>query len=177
MVNKIFSKNQILSAFTLVETMISTAILVMIAGVMASLLLVGQGHVSTIEDIIERDSLVQVAFMKIQQEFRNLGEESFVSFASDGLWDSTVTYQIPSSISDSGITWDSNLVTLSLSDQALIRSHNGVDQTLVSNLDSLRFKRDALSPDVVVIEIQKQDRNSQGIIYQKIFESSVYLRN
>ena len=108
------------------------------------------------------------------------GPSSIANVPADGNWYTTITFKIPTGVTNGSIAWDNNFIQFSrggTNSIELRRTYAGVTKLLASNMSSLQFRRQVASPDVLEVSMaaQKQTVKQKTINYQLDFQ--VELRN
>lgn len=100
----------------------------------------------------------------------------------DGMPHSSITFQIPESITESGVTWSSNIQYSlgGLNSAQLIRTQDSGQRVLANNISILTFDRSPSSPDTITINIATQKNIFENISTAQSsinLDSAVKVRN
>lgn len=101
----------------------------------------------------------------ITRELRQARLSTITGVPTDGTDYSSITFQIPETISESGtVTWSSNIQYSvgGLNSAQLIRTQDGNQRVLANNISSLGFSRNVLTPDTAHISITVQKNTFPG---------------
>ena len=113
-------------------------------------------------------------------ELRQAGNLSIQNVPANGNWYSTITFQIPSGVTAGTLTWNASSIQFvkggSGSNQ-LLRISGGNTKILGQYFQSLQFRRQSATPDILEVAMQAQKNTDRGrqVNYQLNF--NVELRN
>ena len=139
---------------SLSELLVSIFIFSLLSAALLAVVVVGQRSWVTNEVKIGLRQELRKAMETMIYDLRQAGNASIANVPADNTWYSTITFQIPSTVSGGIIVWDSNAIQYVLGgaggDQ-LQRIQGGTTQIISKNIQSVQFRR--LSTDVNTLEI------------------------
>lgn len=82
----------------------------------------------------------------------------------DGSYYTSVTFQIPVSISESGVVWSNNIQYSlgGLDNTQIIRTQDGNQRVAANNISALTFNRAVSTPDIINVSITAQKNTFPG---------------
>ena len=118
----------------------------------------------------------------VVKELRQARLSTIIGVPADGADYSSITFQIPEDISETGTTWSTNIQYSigGLNNSQLLRSQDGNQTVLANDVSTLNLRREAAVPDTINISItvQKSTFPGFGIIQSDItLGSEVKVRN
>ncbi len=108
------------------------------------------------------------------EELRQLRLSTIAGVPADGGNYSSITFQIPQSITESGTTWSTNIQYSlgGLNSAQVLRTQGGNQRVLANDISSLAFTRNAATPDVINIIITGQKNTFPGF---SVIQSNITL--
>jgi len=99
------------------------------------------------------------------KELRQGRLSTITGVPTDGTNYSTITFQIPSSISAGGTTWSSNIQYSlgGLQNAQLLRTQDGNQRVLANNISALNFSRNASATDVINVNVSTEKNTFPGL--------------
>lgn len=169
-------------AFTLVEIIMAVFLFSIISAAIFSVLATAKNSLSSGESQISVQQACRNGLDIMVKELRQASISTIQDVPPDGVDYSAITFQIPVSMDESGITW-SGVIQYSLgglNGSQLIRTQSGAQRALGNNISLLVFSRSAADPDVVNITITAQKNTFPGFTARQstiTLTSQVKLRN
>lgn len=104
------------------------------------------------------------AINAMAKELRQARTLTIAGTPADGTNHSTIIFNIPETISESGVTWSSNIQYAlgGLNNAQLIRTQNGGQRVMANYISALSFSRDPSAIDVINISITAQKNTFSG---------------
>ena len=168
------------SGFTLVESIVTVFIFAMILSGVYATLAVGDDSWQTNKTKIELQQEARKAMEYMINDLRQAGDASITNVPANNTWYSTITFKIPSGVSSGSITWNNNSIVLAkggTGNSQLIRTYAGNPKILAQNLQSIQFRRQSTSPDILEVSIQEQGVTAKNRTLTYTLNFSLQLRN
>lgn len=174
--------------FTLVEVLVSMAIVVGICLLLVAVLRMSRQSWQSAESYLAVSSELRRGLDAMSREV-TATESGQLSIAADGNWYAALTFKIPQDLNEDGTVLDaagilewSNLIAYSLSGTngtQVVRSQPGLpDRVLANGVTALQFRRVATTPKVVEILLTVQRGTDTGDFpNQASLSTKVRLRN
>ena len=168
--------------FTLLEIIIVVFLFSMIFAALFSVLAVARNSLSAGESQVGIQQACRNGLDAMIKELRQAGVSTISGVPADGANYSSITFQIPAAIAETGITWSNNIQygLGGLNGTQLLRTESGSQRVLANNISALSFNRTATDPDVVNISITAQKNTFPGFTARQstiVLNSQVKLRN
>ncbi len=98
------------------------------------------------------------------KELRQAKLSTISGVPADGTDYSSITFQIPQSISAAGTTWSTNIqyTVGGLNNSQLLRTQDAAQRVLANNISSLSLNRNASTPDIINITLGVQKNTFPG---------------
>ena len=99
------------------------------------------------------------------KELRQARLSTISGVPADGTGYSSITFQIPQSISAAGTTWSTNIqyTVGGLNSSQLLRTQDANQRVLANNISSLSLSRNAPTPDIINIALGVQKNTFPGL--------------
>ena len=172
---------------TMAEVLISALIFSVVLAACYALLIAGSDSWETNEAKIELQQDLRRSVDWITQDLRQAGSVSITNVPADGAWYTLITFRKASSVSGGSIVWDTDTTKYLLggSDSTQLQRQIGsqTPKVIGQNFQSLQFRRQSTSADVVDVTMQAQKKTPRGknLTGKAAVEQStsfkVYLRN
>ena len=117
------------------------------------------------------------AMEEMQFELREAGATSISNVPADGTWYSTISYQIPSGITSGDLVWDTDVITLSVTNNRLQRVKGLTTKVLANDVQSVQFRRQAATSNLLEIDVQGQKTTAAGLVVDYDLDFQIGLRN
>ena len=148
-----------MKGFTLVETFVSTVILIMLFLAVFQLMDVGRGSWFTGDTVVELRQEIMKAIMKMDFELKKT-RPAQISLGS-GASSSSLTFKIPQDNNGDGtildasgnIEWSNNITYALNGTNQITRTVSGVTSIIANDVISLQFTRPASPVDILQIDI------------------------
>nr|MBU1328121.1 prepilin-type N-terminal cleavage/methylation domain-containing protein [Candidatus Omnitrophota bacterium] len=168
--------------FTLLEIIIVVFLFSVISAAIFSVLATGRNSLSAGESQIGVQQACRNGLDSMIKELRQAGVSTITDVPANGTNYSSITFQIPTSIAATGITWSSNIQYAlgGLNNAQLLRMQSGSQRVLANNISALSFNRSATNPNVVNISVTAQKNTFPGFTARQstiTLVSQVRLRN
>jgi len=168
--------------FTLLEIIIAVFLFSIISAAIFSVLATAKNSLSAGESQISVQQACRNGLDVMIKELRQAGALTISDVPANGTNYSAITFQIPTAISETGITWSSNInYSLGgLNGAQLLRTQSGSQKVLANNISALSFNRSAANPNVVNISVTAQKNTFPGFTAMQstiTVVSNVKLRN
>jgi len=171
--------------FTLIEVMISMAVVLILAAAITRVLLVGNSswHIGDAEVQVNQEA--RRGMSNMVRELRNTRPLStIINVPADGAYYSTITFKIPSDSDGDGdvidasgnVEW-SDAITYSVANNQLWRNTTNSATVLANNVNSLSFRRQPTSSDIIEIALQTRKTTVEQRVISATLNCSVKLRN
>lgn len=176
----IFNKNN--KGMSLVEMMITAFLFSIILGAIMITLSTGRASLSTGSSQVDVQQDARKALNAMVRELRQAGMTTILGVPADGSINSSITFQIPSSISVAGPVW-SGAIQYSLgglNNRQLLRVQSGNTRVMGNNISNISFSRNAGSPETLNISVSVQKNTFPGFVARQstaALSSRVRLRN
>ena len=166
-----------LTGFTLVEAMVTVVLFTIILGVCFMLLLSGTDswHVNGV--LLEVKQELRKGTDWMRQELIESGGSTITNVPANGTWYTTITFRTSTGVSGGTITWSADTIQYLLSGTQLLRRSGGVDKILAQNMQTLQFRRQASTPNVVEVNMQAQKTTPKGTTLTANSNFKMRLRN
>ncbi|MDP6686070.1 MAG: prepilin-type N-terminal cleavage/methylation domain-containing protein [Candidatus Omnitrophota bacterium] len=152
-------------AFTLIEVTIAIALFSIIIAAIFSVLAVAKNSwkSGTSQLTVQQDA--RKGLRSMTNELRQCGVSTISGVPADGSNYTSITFNIPDSISVSGITWSTNVQYSlgGLNGTQLLRTQDSSQTVLANNISALTFSRTASDPATVNISITAQKNTFPGL--------------
>ncbi len=167
---------------TLLEIIIVVFLFSIISAAIFSVLATGRNSLSAGESQIGVQQACRNGLDSMIKELRQAGDSTITGVPANGTNYSSITFQIPTAIAATGITWSSNIQYAlgGLNNAQLLRTQSGSQRVLANNISVLSFNRSAANPNVVNINITAQKNTFPGFTARQstiTLVSQVKLRN
>ncbi|OIO34596.1 MAG: hypothetical protein AUJ70_00775 [Candidatus Omnitrophica bacterium CG1_02_40_15] len=168
--------------FTLLEIIIVVFLFSIISAAIFSVLATGRNSLSAGESQIGVQQACRNGLDAMIKELRQASVSTIQGVPADGANYSSITFQIPTTIDATGITWSSNIqyALSGLNSAQLLKTQSGSQKVLANNISALSFNRSAVNPNVVNISITAQKNTFPGFTARQstiTLVSQVKLRN
>ena len=168
--------------FTLLEIIIVVFLFSIISAAIFSVLATAKNSLSAGESQISVQQACRNGLDAMIKELRQTNALKIADVPANGTNYSAITFQIPTAISETGITWSSNInYSLGgLNGAQLLRTQSGSQKVLANNISALSFNRSAANPNVVNISVTAQKNTFPGFTARQstiTFNSQVRIRN
>lgn len=167
---------------TLIEIMLVVFLFSIILAAIFSVLATGRMSWNAGESQIGVQQAARNGLDSMIKELRQAGISTITDVPSNGINYSSITFQIPTAISATGITWSSSIQYSlgGLNGNQLLRTQAGSQKVLANNISALSFNRSAANPNVVNVSITAQKNTFPGFTARQstiTLSSQVKLRN
>lgn len=168
--------------FTLVEIIIAAFLFSIISAAIFSVLATGRNSLSAGESQISVQQACRNSLDAMVKELRQAGALTISDVPANGANYTSITFQIPVSISETGPAWSANIrYSLGgLNGMQLLRAQSGNQRVMGNNISAVSFNRSAANPNVVNISITAQKNTFPGFTARQTtitLVSQVKLRN
>lgn len=174
-------------AMTMPEVLISAIIFSLVLAACYALLIAGSDSWETNEAKIELQQDLRRSVDWITQDLRQAGSVSITNVPADGAWYTLITFRKASSVSGGSVVWDTDTTKYVLggSDSTQLQRQIGsqTPKIIAQNFQSIQFRRQSTSADVVDVTMQAQKKTPRGknltgkAYVQEGLNFKVYLRN
>jgi prepilin-type N-terminal cleavage/methylation domain-containing protein len=151
---------------TMAEVLISAIIFSVVLAACYALLIAGSDSWETNEAKIELQQELRKAVDWIAQDLRQAGSVSITNVPADGAWYTLITFRKASGVSGGSVVWDTDATKYSLggTDSAQLQRQVGsqTPRVIAQNFQSLQFRRQSASADVVDVAMQAQKKTPRG---------------
>ncbi len=168
--------------FTLLEIIMVAFLFSIISAAIFSVLATGRNSLSVGESQIGVQQACRNGLDSMIKELRQAGVSTITGVPANGTNYSSITFQIPTAIAATGITWSSSIqYTLGgLNGAQLLKTQSGSQKVFANNISALSFNRSAANPNVVNISVTAQKNTFPGFTATQstiTLTSQVKLRN
>lgn len=167
------------SGFTLVEVMMVVFIfLLLITGIM-TMLVASRRFWLAGDARIEAQQEIRKAIDWVSDELRQAGLSTISGVPSNGTWYNSITFQVPQTVIDGYIIWDTPSIQYFLGGSTgtqLIRRQGVTEKIIANNISSFQVRRQFATRRVVEISIQAQCQGINESVTVDI-DSQIRLRN
>jgi len=165
---------------SLAEVMVTVVLFLLVAGALYLSASAGQNSWQVNTAQIQLQSELRKAMEWMKYDLIQAGPSSILDVPADGAGYSTITFQIPSTVSGGSIVWDSDRIIFALggADGTQLLRRKGADvKVIAQNVQTLQFTRQIASSNILEIALtgQKADIKGTPLSYQLSFQ--VKLRN
>ena len=161
----IFQKKQIkkitnIKGMSLSELLVSVFIFSILSAALLSVVVVGQRSWLTNEVKIGLRQELRKSMEMMIYDLRQAGNVSIADVPADDTWYTTITFQIPSTVTGGIITWDANIIQYILGGTGgtqLRKITGGTTQIVSQNIQSLQFRRLSTASNTLEVALMAQD--------------------
>jgi len=149
---------------TLVETMITMLLFSIIIAAILATLAVARNSWQSGGSQLSVQQEARRGLNAMTEELRQLKLSTIAGVPADGGNYSSITFQIPQSITESGTTWSTNIQYSvgGLNGAQLLRTQDGIQRVLANNVSLVNFTRYASAPATINISITAQKSTFPG---------------
>lgn len=170
------------AGLTLIEIIVVIFLFSIISAAIFSVLATGRNSLTSGESQIGVQQACRNGLDAMVKELRQAGVSTITGVPANSANYSSIMFQIPAAIAETGITWSGNIqYTLGgLNGSQLIRTQSGSQRVLANNISALSFNRASANPNVVNISITAQKNTFPGFTARQTnitLVSNVRLRN
>ena len=173
-----FLKNN--QGFSLVEVMVTMFIFsFVVLGLFVSVVATDASWASN-KASIDLHQQLRTGMEWIKYELSQASTTSISSVPANGTWYTSITFKLPTGISNGSATWDANSVVFQRggsNNGDLQRVYNGSTRVLGRDLSLLQFRRQASTSNVLEVEMTAQKQDDQRRTAQYSLNFLVKLRN
>lgn len=160
-------------AFTLVETMVATFLLLVILAATFMVLSTGRNTWWSSTTNIELHQELRKTEEWISKELHQ-GRRATLGITGDN--NEIIDFDIPLSVSDAGvITWQG--VQYYIEDNQLLREVDGNIKVLANNINSLAFAQDSSNPQKITVSVTASKKDKRGRLTNASIYFDIKLRN
>ena len=168
--------------FTLIEIMVVAFLFSIIFAAIFSALGIGRNSLSVGESQIGTQQACRNGLDAMMKELRQTSVSTIPDVPANGVNCSSITFQTPTAVAATGITWSSNIQYAlgGLNGAQLIRTQSGNQKVLANNIAAVSFNRLAVNPNVLNISVTAQKNTFPGFTARQsnaTLTSQVKLRN
>ena len=165
---------------SLVEVMVTVLLFLLVAGALYLSASAGQNSWQVNSAQIGLQSELRKAMEWMKYDLIQAGPSSILDVPATGAAYTTITFQIPSTVSGGNIVWDSDRITFCLggTDGTQLLRRKGADiKVIAQNVQTLQFTRQVAASDILEVALTGQTADIKGtpLSYQLSFQ--VKLRN
>ncbi len=174
---RLFSSKLNFRGFTLVETLVTTFILLLVSSIFLAVLTVGNDSWQINSGQTELQQEIRKAITHISDELRQSGA-SQISVEADGEVDTSAIFNVCNGMAGGNISWAPDSIQYALAGTELQRTEGGTDITVIAhNIASIEFIRESTTPEMVEVSLVAEKNTFKGltITVSNIFD--VNLRN
>ncbi len=153
-----FLKNR--KGMSLSELLVSVFIFSILSSALLAVIVVGQRSWTTNEVRIGLRQELRKSMEMMINDLRQAGNASIADVPADDTWYSTITFQVPSTVTGGIITWDANSIQYTLGGtdgKQLHKIRGGTTQILSQNMQSMQFRRLSTQADILEVALRAQD--------------------
>jgi len=172
----ILKKEKIARGFTFIELMVAIAIFLVVSGGIFTSFNAGIAIWENTNAFVDTATEARRAVDKAAWDLRQTNAGQIGGVPADGNWYNGITFRIPNSITSNGIVvWSANIAynVGGLNNAQLLRSN----QVVANNILSIRFRRSAVTPNIIDINVQSQKNTVRGYTVSAQASAQVRLRN
>ncbi len=168
------------SGLSMVELMVAVIIFTIMAIGIYTILFVGQEFWLSSKTRVELQQEARRAMEKMINELRQAGDLSISDVPADGTWRNTITFKTPSGVAAGALTWNADSIQYSrggVEGMQFLRTSAGVAQVIALDIQSLQFRRQVASPNILEISIQAQKATEKNKTINYTLNFNIRLRN
>ena len=117
----------------------------------------------------------------IKQELIQSGASTITNVPANGTWYTTITFKTAIGTSGGSISWSANTIQYSIvaagTGRRLVRTSGGTTRVLAVSMQSLQFRRQAATPNVVEVNLQARKLTPKGTTLTNNSNFKVKMRN
>lgn len=163
--------------FTLAESMVTIMIFAIIIGALYVALRAGDENWQTNKTRMELQQELRKAMEWMKFELMQAGNASITNVPANGTSYTTITFKVPTGVSNGSITWDANSIVYQVSSNQLQRVYNGATRILATNITTLQFERQATTSDILEVSLTAQGTTVKNKTVTRQINFEVQLRN
>jgi len=167
------------TGFTMVEALVSVAIFSFMSLALFSILLVGQKSWSMNSTKIQLQQELRKSMETMINDLRQAGNASITNVPADDNWYTTITFQVPSTVTSGSIVWDSNTIQYVLGGTGgdLLQRIQGTTRTVSQGISVLGFRRLSTASNILEVNIVALGTPPNGEQMDITLNFDVELRN
>ena len=165
------------SGYTLVEALITVLLFSIILGACVMVLLTGTDSWQVNNTLVEVQQDLRKAEDWMKEDLVEAGTTTISGVPADGNPYYTITFKVASSISGGNIVWSTDTIQFQLSSNDLQRIQGTQTKTLAYNIQSLQFRRQASTSNIVEVSLQAQKNTPRGALITATKNFQVKIRN
>jgi len=172
--------------FSFVEVIVTVVIFAVIMAAVSTVLLVGDSSFQTNSVYVELQQELRKSMDWMKDDFRQTGSVAITDGLAYDTWYTTITFHKVDGISGGKISWSDNTTQFVLGGsgsnqlQKIIRDDLGVlvsTTILAQNIESVQFRRQSSSPNVMEVALQAQKDTDKGKTLTTTLDFKIKLRN
>jgi Tfp pilus assembly protein PilW len=170
-----------LRGLTLVEALVTVLIFSIILGATYTVLISGSDSWEVNNVRVELQQELRKAMDWMSQELREAGSASITNVLANGTWYTTITFRTATGVTGGTIDWSTDTIQYVLggADANQLQRIKAGDPTKIValNIQSLQFRRQASSSDIVEVALQARKSTPKGNQLNVNSDFKIQLRN
>jgi Tfp pilus assembly protein PilV len=145
---------------SLSELLVSIFIFSILSASLLAVVVVGQRSWSTNSVKIGMRQELRKSMETMINDLRQAGDDSIADVPADDTWYTSITFQVPQTVTGGIITWDSNAIQYTLggtNGDQLQKITGGSTQIVSQDIQSLQFRRLSTAPNILEVALAAQD--------------------
>ena len=162
--------------FTLVEIIVVTAVVAILLSCFIMFFLLGFRLWDGGEARIELQQEMRNAMAWITNDLQQAGSSSIIDVPADGNQYPAITFRVCNGVSGSRISWSNNPICYIINTNQLLRIEGSTNVAISENTQSLQFRRQSVTPDIIEVSLVLAKTSSRGTLNDSL-NFRVKLRN
>ncbi len=153
------------AGMTLVEVMITVLLFSVLLGACLMLFLSGSETWMTTSTQVEIQQEIRKSVDWMKQDLLQAGASTITNVPADGAWYTSITFRTANGISSGAISWSADTITFQRGGTGslqLQRVSGGQTRVLANSINTLQFRRQASSSQVVEVNVVAQKNTIKG---------------
>jgi len=165
--------------FTLMEMLITIMLFSFIMAGVYAVTAAGENSWQVNQVKIELQQEMRKAMDNMIHELRQAGDSSIVNVPADNTWYTTVTFRTPAGVSSGSINWNADTIQFVRggANNEYLQRVSSSTKTICQDMQSLQFRRQSTSPDILEVAMQAQKNTVKGAVVNYDLNFSIQLRN
>ena len=166
--------------FSLVEAIVTVVLFSIIGGACFAIFLSGADSWQVNSVKLELQQELRKAADWMRQDLWEAGVSTITNVPADGSWHTTITFRVSNGVSGGNILWSTNTIQFLLggtNNSQLQRQSGAQTKILAQDMQTLQFRRQATTPNILEMSFAAQKRTTKGALLTQNTTFKITLRN
>lgn len=163
--------------YTLVETLMSAAMLAALLGSIVYLFVAGNQAWQINEALVIIQQNLRKAEVSLIKDLQQTGASVMSSPVADGTPVDSAVFRLPESVSGGVLNWTADDIQYYMQSGGIVRYTNGVTRLVATHISDVQFRREPTTPELVHVSLTSSVTTNRGLVVSRTMTFDVQLRN